>query len=312
MVAITISGANGRAPSIAKKSFPLTIEVGPEDTVETIKKKVATKCPKLYTSRQKLALKGAKAALTDELTVKDIGLASGGELDIKDLGPQLGWRFVYFVEYLGPLLIHPLFYYLPQYIYGKAFEHSELQKYAYGMIMAHFVKREFETLFIHRFSHGTMPARNILKNSGHYHILSGLLLAGDLYRPGYGAAASSMKNTIMSNPTFLNACLGAFTFFEISNLHTHLTQRNLRPAGTKTRAIPRGYGFNLVSCANYFFEICAWTVVLVMTRSAACALFLGAGGFQMAVWAAKKHKNYKKEFGKDYPKGRKAMIPFIF
>ena len=31
----------------------------------------------------------------------------------------------------------------------------------------------------------------------------------------------------------------------------------------------------------------------------------------MGVWAIKKHKNYKKEFGKDYPK-RYKMIPFIF
>jgi very-long-chain enoyl-CoA reductase len=32
----------------------------------------------------------------------------------------------------------------------------------------------------------------------------------------------------------------------------------------------------------------------------------------MGVWAKKKHRNYKKEFGSKYPKDRKAMIPFIF
>jgi very-long-chain enoyl-CoA reductase len=32
----------------------------------------------------------------------------------------------------------------------------------------------------------------------------------------------------------------------------------------------------------------------------------------MGIWAAKKHSGYKKEFGKEYPKGRKAMIPFLF
>jgi very-long-chain enoyl-CoA reductase len=30
----------------------------------------------------------------------------------------------------------------------------------------------------------------------------------------------------------------------------------------------------------------------------------------MTVWAIKKHKNYKKEFGKEYPK-RQAIFPFI-
>lgn len=31
----------------------------------------------------------------------------------------------------------------------------------------------------------------------------------------------------------------------------------------------------------------------------------------MAMWALKKHKNYKKEFGTAYPK-RKIMFPFLW
>ena len=40
-------------------------------------------------------------------------------------------------------------------------------------------------------------------------------------------------------------------------------------------------------------------------------LFLAVSTYQMAVWAIKKHRNYKKEFGKEYPRGRKAMFPFV-
>lgn len=89
-----------------------------------------------------------------------------------------------------------------------------------------------------------------------------------------------------------------------------------------------GYGFSLVSCPNYFFETMAWTAIAVMTGSYAgelhasmqaktraesglAVLFLAMATYQMVVWALKKHRNYKKEFGKDYPKGRKAMFPFI-
>lgn len=39
-------------------------------------------------------------------------------------------------------------------------------------------------------------------------------------------------------------------------------------------------------------------------------LFALAGVYQMTVWAIAKHRNYKKEFP-DYPRGRKAIIPFI-
>jgi len=85
------------------------------------------------------------------------------ELQVKDLGPQIGWRTVFLIEYvrrsprvplriidanlyqIGPLLIHPLFYYFPKVWYGKDVEHSSLQKYVYALVMLHFIKRELET-----------------------------------------------------------------------------------------------------------------------------------------------------------------------
>ena len=43
--------------------------------------------------------------------------------------------------------------------------------------------------------------------------------------------------------------------------------RNLRPPGSRTRAIPRGYGFGLVSFPNYFFESVAWAALAYMSGS---------------------------------------------
>ena len=60
-------------------------------------------------------------------------------------------------------------------------------------------------------------------------------------------------------------------FAELSNLHTHLTLRSLRPQGTRKRGVPFGYGFNLVACPNYTFEILAWISICVMTGSYAGA-----------------------------------------
>lgn len=39
-------------------------------------------------------------------------------------------------------------------------------------------------------------------------------------------------------------------------------------------------------------------------------LFALAGLFQMAVWAQAKHRAYKKDFA-SYPRGRKAILPFL-
>jgi len=40
-------------------------------------------------------------------------------------------------------------------------------------------------------------------------------------------------------------------------------------------------------------------------------IFTIVAGVTMAMWSIKKHKNYKKEFGKEYPRNRRAMIPFV-
>ncbi|KAI0327827.1 hypothetical protein GY45DRAFT_1327140 [Cubamyces sp. BRFM 1775] len=283
-----------------------------EHTVHDLKKAITAKNPKFHPSRQRLTLKGESKPLADNTTLKEAGVGDGSEVTVKDLGPQIGWRTVYLIEYAGPLVIHPLVYHFPRLFFGGAVQHSVLQKYVYAAVMLHFIKRELETLFVHRFSHGTMPFRNVFKNSGHYHILSGLLLAYSVYSPTYAANSPYIRGTIRENPNFLWSCLAVWLFAELSNLSTHLTLRSLRPAGTTKRAIPHGYGFSLVSCPNYFFETVAWTVIAVMTGSYAAWLFLVVGTYQMAVWAIKKHKNYKKEFGKDYPASRKAMFPFVF
>jgi len=297
------------------RGFPVSLKLEkPADvaTVADVKAALATKFPQLYVERQKLSLKGEAKSLDGDSILATAGILDGGELVVKDLGPQVSWRTVFVIEYAGPLFIHPIIYHLPRVFYRGSVQHSQLQKFVYAMVIVHFAKRELESIFVHRFSHATMPLRNIFKNSLHYHILSGLFLAYPIYSPTYAANSPYIRSTFQSNPQYLWMCVGIWLFAELSNLSAHLTVRNLRPPGSRTRAIPHGYGFGLVSFPNYFFESVAWAAVAYMSGSWAAWLFWAVSTAQMMSWAAKKHRAYKKEFGKDYPRQRKAMIPFLF
>ena len=76
------------------------------------------------------------------------------------------------------------------------------------------------------------------------------------------------------------------------------------------RGILSGEGFELVSCANYFWEFISWLNFAIYTGHWSSFLFCFAGLFIMSKWAIEKHKNYKKTFS-NYPKSRKAIIPYV-
>ncbi|KAL0949288.1 hypothetical protein HGRIS_009366 [Hohenbuehelia grisea] len=302
---VIVSSAS-RSPLL--KNFPLTLDLAPSATVADVKAAIAAKAPKLSASRQKISVVGDKKPLADDSPIS----VTGTELAVKDLGPQVSWKTVFLVEYAGPLIIHPLVFHLPRLFYGNDVKHSNLQIFVYAFVVLHFLKRELETLFVHRFSHATMPLGNIFKNSAHYHLFSGLALAYDVYRPKYGANSPYVHGTVRDSPEFLWVGAAVWLFAELSNLHTHLTLRNLRAPGSRERKIPRGYGFTWVSVPNYFFETIAWLVICFMTNSIAAWVFTVIAVGQMGLWAVKKHQAYRKEFGTSYPRGRKAMIPFVF
>lgn len=113
----------------------------------------------------------------------------------------------------------------------------------------------------------------------------GLFLALAIYGPQYSAMSPYIRGTPRNDPVFIWACTTIWIvsrlfvvlyvslmyscnkFAEMSNLITHINLRNLRPAGTRKRAIPQGYGFSLISFPNYFFESLAWFAIALMTGS---------------------------------------------
>ncbi|WFD26840.1 very-long-chain enoyl-CoA reductase [Malassezia nana] len=293
--------------------FPLEMTMPEDATLAMLKNGIALLVPSLPIVRQRLTDAQKRPLLGDDKRLIDLGLENNARLTVKDLGPQISWRTVFLVEYAGPMLIHPIIYYMAPLVwahFGYQFDMSLVQKMVFVLVLLHFVKREFESLFVHRFSNATMPAFNIVKNSGHYWLLSGVVLAGGVYSPSLGAEA--VKGTIRDNVVYLAGCALLWLIAELGNLQSHLILMNLRPKGTRVRQIPRGQLFELVSCPNYFFEVLAWLAITLMTLSLSALIFLVVSTVQMSLWAIKKHKNYRKEFGEQYPRQRKALVPFLF
>jgi protein-S-isoprenylcysteine O-methyltransferase Ste14 len=86
--------------------------------------------------------------------------------------------------------------------------------------------------------------------------------------------------------------------------------RRMRKDNPGAYVMPRGWLFNYISSPHYFGEIVEWSGWALMTFSVpglAFAAFTFANLFPRA-WAS--HQYYRKNFP-EYPKNRKAVIPFI-
>jgi very-long-chain enoyl-CoA reductase len=221
-------------------------------------------------------------------------------------GFQLAWRTVYIIEYLGPFFAYPLIIAFRPYIYKNATgDMSTTQWLSCGMILLHFLKREYETIFVHKFSANTLPVYNVFKNSAHYWITSGLLCAYAICSPTSLAAKADL-------PAVDAVGVLVYILGEVCNLIVHLYLASLRSTGGTERRIPKGYGFELVTCPNYMYEVIAWAGIIIVSRSWAVVLFIVMGSVQMHAWAVGKEKTYRKEFGDKYKKKRYTMIPGLF
>lgn len=300
--------------TVSSKKGDVSLTVGDDATVADLKTALSKEI-KLNFHRIMMKHSGdlEKSVKVDDNSalLKSVSISNGSVLSYKDLGPQIGYRTVFYVEYGGPLVLVALMAFLRSKIFGafgvenvKGFEGMDwVAQLAVWCWIAHFMKREFETAFVHKFSHPTMPIFNLFKNCGYYWTF-GAVIAWPMCSPNYIAPA---ENTVYGG-------LALFVLSELSNFAIHLKLAGMRPKeGSKKRDIPKGFGFDLVACPNYFFEILAWVGFSIMTGIIWSWMFTLVGFLQMAPWAQKKHKLYKATYGKEYTSlGRKAIIPFLY
>lgn len=282
-----------------------TVYVPVDGKIKDIKDEIAKQSKSLTTNRQSLRLVVRGNDIENNITLSSLNLQSNSILYVKDLGPQIGWRTVFLLEYAGPPFVYAYFACRPLYMHNNSITPLSIAaRVALVCWISHYIKRLYESIFVHRFSHATMPFKNLYRNCGYYW--------------GFAAyIAIHINHPEYTPPCNIQLIMGTivFVFAELGNLSVHLLLRDLRPSGTNIRQIPMPTSnpftnmYNLVSCPNYTYEFLAWFGFFIITNSLSALLFATAGVAQMTLWALVKHNAYMKEF-KDYPR-RKAIIPYL-
>ncbi|XP_076826562.1 very-long-chain enoyl-CoA reductase isoform X3 [Brachyhypopomus gauderio] len=294
-----------------KKQLCFLDKVEPQSTVGDIKALFHKSHPRWYPARQALKLHPMGNQLTDADVLQNLPVGTTATLYFRDLGAQLGWTMVFMSEYVGPLLIYLLFYFRLPHIYAHKYAFSvsphPVVRLACACHSFHYIKRLVETVFVHRFSHGTMPLRKIIRNCVYYWGFSAWL-AYYINHPLYTPPSYGERQVYYA--------LIIFALCEAGSFSIHWSLNNLRGAGVKCRRFPHPsknpftWLFFFVSCPNYTYEVGVWVSFSIMTQCVPVVLFTLIGFVQMTIWAKGKHRAYTREF-KDYPAVRMPILPLV-
>ncbi|XP_073127769.1 very-long-chain enoyl-CoA reductase-like [Henckelia pumila] len=293
------------------------LELSDSPTVADLQEAIYKRTKKFYPARQRLTLplppgsKEKPIVLNYKKSLKEYTDGNNDQFIVvfKDLGPQVKYSTLFFWEYLGPLILYPIFYYYPVYrFFGYKEERviHQVQTYAMYYWCFHYFKRIMETFLVHRFSHATSPIANVFRNCAYYWTF-GAWIAYYVNHPLYTPV----------NDLQMKIGFGFGLLCQISNFYCHLMLRNLRGSDASGGyQIPRGFLFNLVTCANYTTEIYQWLGFNVATQTIAGYVFMVVGAAKMTDWALVKHRRLEKLFdGKEgrpkYPRRWVILPPFL-
>uniref|UniRef100_A0A3Q1ETK7 Very-long-chain enoyl-CoA reductase n=1 Tax=Acanthochromis polyacanthus TaxID=80966 RepID=A0A3Q1ETK7_9TELE len=204
-------------------------KVEPNATIGEIKSMFHKSHPQWYPARQSIRLDPKGKSLKDEDVLQHLPVGTTATFYFRDLGAQISWVTVFLTEYTGPLVIYLMFYFRVPFIYAPKYDFTTSKHWVVHLACMchsfHYVKRLLETLFVHRFSHGTMPLRNIFKNCTYYW--------------GFAAwMAYYINHPLYTPPIYgeqqIRLALIIFLFCQIGNFSIHVALRNLRPPGKHT------------------------------------------------------------------------------
>ncbi|XP_009763848.1 uncharacterized protein LOC107822323 [Nicotiana tabacum] len=167
-------------------------------------------------------------------------------------------------------------------------------------VTIHFLKRDLEVLFVHKYS-GGMVLGSVLIISSAYFMLAAVMTYIQHLIQGYTEPEIDLK--------YIGLLI--FVVGISGNFYHHYLLSKLRDNREKGYKIPHGGLFGLVICPHYLFEILGLLGIAFISQTSfsfccavGCALYLMGRSYVTRKW-------YLSKFEK-FPKNVKALIPFVF
>ncbi|MBI3164748.1 MAG: DUF1295 domain-containing protein [Anaerolineales bacterium] len=204
-------------------------------------------------------------------------------------GKGLPARLGMFILYATPILA--LFLSAKDYLPTA----TPIQWIVFSAVFIHFAKRTLESLFLHKYSRPTS-------------LVNTLVISFFYSQAAFTVGWLNRSPAAQLDPVFV---LGMVLFLAgvSGNFYHHKLLADLRKESTGY-FIPKGGLFRYVVCPHYMFEIIGWIGIALLSRHTAAWMnlfamisFLAGQGLRALSW-------YKAAF-EDFPKNRKAILPFI-
>lgn len=211
------------------------------------------------------------------------------------VGPRLGWFLMEF-----PALASFLWFYVTG-------PHADrlLPLLFCALFAGHYIHRSLVYPLQIRPARGAQVRFVIILLANVFNVANGYLNGAWLSRYGVNFYDSAW----MKDPRFL-AGIFMFVVGLVLNKHSDAILQKLRSTPEAGYGIPYGGGFRLVSNPHYLGELVQWSGFALASWSPAAGAFVLFSAANLVPRAIATHRWYRNTFA-DYPKRRKAIVPFV-
>ena len=216
----------------------------------------------------------------------------------QEQGYSLPSRLGMFLIYFPPVLL------FPGVLVANEVTWTSWHMLVTALMMLHFGKRCFETLFVHKYS-GVMNGWTVVTIGGLYACLSALLGLVAVEEVSVSMAESAAFSQ------WLGLGLGVWILGTVINAYHHVLLANLRKPGETGYKLPKGGLFGLVACPHYLGEIIAWCGYMIFFRHVGAY----AATLTMSLYLlGRAHNTVKWYRGRveGVPENWKRVIPFVY